>query len=126
MPSKEEYWKDPERHKEYRRKHYAKYYARYSMTEEFKLKNRKVAAEWLEKNRDRKKEYLRVYNKGCKKRIKERGDSCDNCGFDIQEVLDIHHIIPKALGGSDESDNKVTLCANCHRMIHAGLLDTNS
>lgn len=123
MPSKEEYWKDPERHKECGRKSNARYYARCSMTEEFKQKNRKVAAEWLEKNRDRKKEYLHKYNKGRKGKGKARGGSCENCGFDVKEVLDIHHIIPKALGGSDESDNKVTLCANCHRMIHAGLLD---
>lgn len=120
MPSKEYYWKDPERYREQGRKDHANHYARYSMTEEFKQKNRKVAAEWLEKNRDQKKEYLREYNR----KLKGTGDSCENCGFDVKEVLDIHHIIPKALGGSNESDNKVTLCANCHRMIHAGLLDT--
>lgn len=32
--------------------------------------------------------------------------------------VDIHHIIPKAMGGSDEPANLVTLCAAHHRIVH--------
>lgn len=28
--------------------------------------------------------------------------------------LEEHHVIPKSLGGSDDSENKVTLCHWCH------------
>jgi hypothetical protein len=28
--------------------------------------------------------------------------------------VDIHHIIPQAVGGSDEADNAAPLCQNCH------------
>lgn len=32
--------------------------------------------------------------------------------------VDIHHIIPKGMGGSDEPSNLVTLCAAHHRIVH--------
>jgi phage repressor protein C with HTH and peptisase S24 domain len=32
-----------------------------------------------------------------------------------QEIgIDVHHVIPQALGGSDEIDNAAPLCQNCH------------
>lgn len=44
---------------------------------------------------------------------------CSCCGFYLQGiVLDLHHIKPKSLGGSDSSDNLTYICPNCHRICH--------
>ena len=34
------------------------------------------------------------------------------------ECLDVHHKVPVADGGTDHIDNLVTLCRDCHKMIH--------
>ena len=44
--------------------------------------------------------------------------SCFNCGWN-KTVSDIHHIIPKSLGGTDAHYNLTYLCPNCHRLAHA-------
>ena len=44
-------------------------------------------------------------------------DRCFICGEDNPHVLEEHHIIPRRHGGSDDPENLVTLCANCHRAI---------
>jgi hypothetical protein len=41
---------------------------------------------------------------------------CILCG--CKDKLHIHHIIPRHKGGKDRDDNLVTLCKNCHDMIH--------
>ena len=47
----------------------------------------------------------------------------------IPLLLEIHHILPLAMGGKDERDNKVTVCPtghyNIHRLMHE-LLDDPS
>lgn len=42
-------------------------------------------------------------------------DKCYFCGK--KEPLENHHIVPRRLGGSDEEDNLLTLCSNCHSKI---------
>ena len=37
-----------------------------------------------------------------------------------QGTLEVHHIIFRSNGGSDEPDNLITLCRNCHRELHLG------
>lgn len=44
---------------------------------------------------------------------------CYICGNNHQHVLQEHHLIPQRLGGSDEEENLVTLCANCHNCIES-------
>lgn len=43
---------------------------------------------------------------------------CRNCGFDIFCALELHHIVPISDGGTEDVDNKMTLCANCHKQVH--------
>lgn len=33
-------------------------------------------------------------------------------------TCDMHHILPKKYGGTDDNSNLVILCPNCHRMVH--------
>ena len=46
---------------------------------------------------------------------------CPKCGERITKEggWNIHHILPKAQGGSDKSTNLVLLHPNCHRQVHS-------
>jgi len=46
---------------------------------------------------------------------------CEACGriFHINNGLDIHHIILKSQGGTDDITNCICLCRRCHDMAHA-------
>ena len=49
-----------------------------------------------------------------------RGGSAvsDQCYFcDESEALDRHHVVPRRHGGSDDEENLVTVCPNCHRKL---------
>ncbi len=45
---------------------------------------------------------------------------CMVCSFD--EVVEIHHIIPRYLGGSDELENLALLCPNHHALADRGAI----
>ncbi len=47
---------------------------------------------------------------------------CRFCGEKEYSVLDEHHIQMQSLGGPDTEHNRMIVCANCHRKIHAGLI----
>lgn len=40
---------------------------------------------------------------------------CEKCGG---VAVDIHHKIPKSLGGTDDIENLIALCRNCHDIEH--------
>jgi 5-methylcytosine-specific restriction endonuclease McrA len=42
---------------------------------------------------------------------------CQHCGRGDQ--LQIHHIISRSQSGPDSEPNLITLCAGCHRSVHA-------
>lgn len=42
---------------------------------------------------------------------------CQVCGHHFPNAMNRHHLIPRRYGGSDDDDNVVTLCANCHTAI---------
>lgn len=46
---------------------------------------------------------------------------CEICGWD-EASRDAHHIIPLNRDGSNDLSNMVSLCPNCHRKTHAGLI----
>ena len=55
--------------------------------------------------------------KDVRRKVYRRDDfQCALCG-DVRH-LQIHHIIPRSIGGSDFPENLVTLCAQCHAIAH--------
>lgn len=42
---------------------------------------------------------------------------CSICGWN-EAICDIHHIIPKHKGGSEDHSNLIIVCPNCHRVSH--------
>jgi len=44
------------------------------------------------------------------------GEHCQKCGS--KDRLEVHHVTPRHLGGSDELSNLVTLCKKCHARAH--------
>jgi 5-methylcytosine-specific restriction endonuclease McrA len=50
---------------------------------------------------------------------------CSNCGWHETDVVcDIHHIIEKKNGGTNEHNNLTYICPNCHRLVHSKKLDS--
>ena len=41
--------------------------------------------------------------------------NCAICGLKIQGRAEYHHIVPAAVGGSNELDNCSVVCKKCHR-----------
>jgi 5-methylcytosine-specific restriction endonuclease McrA len=70
--------------------------------------------------------YQQPRNKAHKSRVlklklaKDRGACCERCGEDNFYVLEVHHVIEKAKGGTDDLDNLELLCGNCHNEHHRG------
>ena len=57
---------------------------------------------------------LLAFPKELKKRVREEQKGvCADCG-EKPKKLEIHHIIPQSMGGSDTRDNAVGLCPDCH------------
>lgn len=52
-----------------------------------------------------------------RKRIEREAGHCFICDDDNPEVLQTHHVLPRRFGRSDDAENLVTLCANCHQAI---------
>lgn len=58
--------------------------------------------------------------------VKERDEyTCQKCGYKPSsnrgQRLEAHHIVPDAVGGSDEIDNLSTLCKRCHDFAPSGI-----
>lgn len=59
---------------------------------------------------------------------------CAICGWSIPQWrpgyekheyaggCEVHHIVPISQGGTEESDNLILLCPNCHKMAHVGII----
>lgn len=48
---------------------------------------------------------------------------CEVCGHAIVKDLEVHHITPRAEGGSNAARNLAVLCETCHDKHHAGNLE---
>lgn len=47
---------------------------------------------------------------------------CQNCKTK-DSIFEVHHLVPKSQGGSDEPENLITLCRKCHRDYHDGKIE---
>jgi len=52
--------------------------------------------------------------------LNKRGNFCQLCKYDNVNVLQVHHIVEKSKGGSDDEENLLLICPNCHYTIHYG------
>ena len=46
------------------------------------------------------------------------GHHCQAPGCGRTRFLEVHHTVPRLGGGTNQSENLVTLCAACHRLWH--------
>jgi hypothetical protein len=44
---------------------------------------------------------------------------CEICGFSDLKVIHLHHMHPRAMGGSNHPSNLCSVCPTCHSLIHA-------
>ena len=52
--------------------------------------------------------------------------TCQRChGKHKDSHLEVHHIVFRSQGGSDESENLITLCHTCHKALHDGKIHPN-
>lgn len=50
--------------------------------------------------------------------------TCQYCkGKHKDSKLEVHHIVFRSQGGSDESENLITLCHTCHKALHDGKIN---
>ncbi len=49
--------------------------------------------------------------------IKRANLKCSMCNWD-ETSLDVHHIIERKNGGSNDMENLIAICPNCHRKAH--------
>ena len=45
---------------------------------------------------------------------------CQNKGCTHTGHLEVHHLVPRAQGGSNQAENLITLCSGCHQLLHEG------
>jgi len=72
------------------------------------------------RRRKNKKELVSIHQvskRTAAKIVKRAKLSCVMCGWD-RTTLDLHHVVPRSKGGTNNHDNLVPLCPNCHRMAH--------
>lgn len=51
--------------------------------------------------------------------LERDGYECQYCNVgEPVAALEVHHIVPVRLNGSDELDNLITLCCRCHKSLH--------
>ena len=50
--------------------------------------------------------------------------TCQCCGAKNTR-LEVHHITYRSNGGTDDLDNLITLCEECHKKVHAGIITIN-
>ena len=74
--------------------------------------------------------------------IKKAGGKCKICGYDkCSDAFELHHIDPAtklfSIGSANpkhmtweevvaEAEKCIMVCSNCHKEIHAGLIDDNN
>lgn len=62
--------------------------------------------------------FMDLSSRTVSKILNRLGIKCFKCGWG-EASCDVHHIIPKKVGGTDDPNNLTVLCPNCHRVAHA-------
>lgn len=53
--------------------------------------------------------------------MEERGARYERCNYArLPSILNLHHVLPRSKGGTDEPSNLELICPNCHAEIHYG------
>lgn len=52
--------------------------------------------------------------------LKRDGHRCRACGQ--THGLEVHHVVMRSLGGTDEASNLIALCRDCHTSVHGHVL----
>lgn len=60
-----------------------------------------------------------TYQKLCRRVLERDGWRCQACG--AMTNLDVHHIQFRSHLGRHSEDNLITVCAQCHKLIHTAL-----
>lgn len=67
--------------------------------------------------------YQRGFNYGFSSRkeavLNRDSYTCQICGAKNTR-LEVHHIVYRSKGGTDDEDNLITLCESCHKKVHKG------
>ena len=63
------------------------------------------------------KSILELSKRTASKILKRAKIKCSMCGWD-ETSLDVHHIVERKNGGSNEMSNLIAICPNCHRKAH--------
>ncbi|MER8748086.1 HNH endonuclease [Mesorhizobium sp. M1050] len=51
--------------------------------------------------------------------LKRDNYRCVSCSTPVKSAeADVHHLLPRSMGGTDELSNLVTLCDGCHAVQH--------
>jgi hypothetical protein len=73
------------------------------------------------------KSILDVSSRTSIKILKRMNLPCSCCGWFVKDVVcDLHHIVPKKQGGTDDNSNLAYICPNCHRLVHSNKIDSTS
>ena len=59
---------------------------------------------------------LELSKRTVSKIMRRANKECSICLWK-EEICDIHHIVPKSKGGTDDMSNLIILCPNCHRVV---------
>ena len=46
------------------------------------------------------------------------GHRCQTKGCNAKRFLEVHHVVPRIRGGSNDEANLITLCSSCHGLVH--------
>ncbi len=75
--------------------------------------SQKCYHEWLLAGATEKAHFVQI--KGPRRDSLIGGRPCSRCGS--PEDIEIHHVIPRRVGGADDPDNLIPLCGHCHSII---------
>jgi hypothetical protein len=62
--------------------------------------------------------YLKHRKDYCENVDGQMGFACGCAGKAREPEREVHHKVEQQFGGTDHPDNLITLCANCHRIVH--------